>query len=106
MPAHTCASPGSRVLLTDHAWPDIEIDRQVSRVVDIPAGLRTHPGTILTPHVAFSSDGSLAELRRRALQEVVRVLHGERTRHACNTPKHACNTPKSVPTPPPKQTQS
>jgi len=43
---------------------------------EVPAELRTHPGAMLTPHVAFSSDASLVELRRRAAEEVVRVLQG------------------------------
>jgi len=36
--------------------------------------------------VAFSSDASLLELRRRAAQEVVRVLRGERPREPRNAP--------------------
>ena len=44
---------------------------------EVPAALRAHPGAMLTPHVAFSSDASLIELRRRAAEEVVRVLRGE-----------------------------
>jgi len=43
---------------------------------DVPDALRSHPGAMLTPHVAFSSDASLVELRRRAAEEVVRVLQG------------------------------
>ena len=42
----------------------------------VPDALRSHPGAMLTPHVAFSSDASLVELRRRAAGEVVRVLQG------------------------------
>jgi len=45
---------------------------------EVPDRLLAQPGTIITPHVAFSSDASLAELRRRAAEEVVRVLNGER----------------------------
>ncbi|MGQ0836883.1 MAG: C-terminal binding protein [Gammaproteobacteria bacterium] len=41
----------------------------------------------ITPHVAFSSDASLAELRRRASEEVVRVLRGERPLEARNAPE-------------------
>jgi D-3-phosphoglycerate dehydrogenase len=41
---------------------------------------------IATPHVAFASDASLEELRRRSAEEVVRVLRGERPVHACNAP--------------------
>jgi D-3-phosphoglycerate dehydrogenase len=43
---------------------------------NVPEALRNHPGAMLTPHVAFSSDASLVELRRRAAEEVVRVLQG------------------------------
>lgn len=57
---------------------------------EVPAGLRAHPGVVLTPHVAFSSDASVTELRRRAAEEVVRVLRGE-------APLHACNRPQGVP---------
>lgn len=53
---------------------------------DVPAALLVQPGAMLTPHVAFSSDASLAELRRRAAEEVVRVLRGEPPQHPCNRP--------------------
>ena len=53
---------------------------------EVPEALRTHPDVLLTPHVAFSSDASLAELRRRAAEEVVRVLRGKPPHHACNRP--------------------
>jgi D-3-phosphoglycerate dehydrogenase len=52
----------------------------------VPQALREHPRAMLTPHVAFSSDASIAELRRRAAEEVVRVLSGQPPRHACNQP--------------------
>lgn len=54
---------------------------------DVPTGLLGHPGVLLTPHVAFSSDASVRELRRRAAEDVVRVLRGEAPLHACNRPK-------------------
>jgi D-3-phosphoglycerate dehydrogenase len=41
---------------------------------------------ILTPHVAFSSDASLKELRQCACEEVVRVLRGEKPLEARNAP--------------------
>jgi len=41
---------------------------------------------VVTPHVAFSSDASLAELRRRCTEDVVRALRGSRPLHACNQP--------------------
>ena len=51
---------------------------------DVPARLLEQPGALLTPHVAFSSDASLRELRERAAQEVVRVLRGDAPRNPCN----------------------
>lgn len=52
----------------------------------VPPGL-LRPDVILTPHVAFSSDASLREVRRKASEEVVRVLLGERPRQARNEPQ-------------------
>jgi len=51
-----------------------------------PRALVERPDVIVTPHVAFSSDASLAELRRRSAEEVVRVLSGEHPRNPCNRP--------------------
>lgn len=53
---------------------------------DPPRALVERPDVIVTPHVAFSSDASLAELRRRSAEEVVRVLAGERPHNPCNRP--------------------
>ncbi|MFF6806940.1 NAD(P)-dependent oxidoreductase [Streptomyces sp. NPDC012616] len=53
----------------------------------VPAGLLRQPGALITPHVAFSSDASVTELRRRAAEDVVRVLAGEAPAHACNSPR-------------------
>ena len=52
----------------------------------VPPGL-LRPDVILTPHVAFSSDASLRDVRRKASEEVVRVLRGERPRQARNEPQ-------------------
>lgn len=52
-----------------------------------PRALVERPDVIVTPHIAFSSDASLAELRRRSAEEVVRVLAGEKPLHPCNQPK-------------------
>lgn len=52
---------------------------------EVPPDLLAQPGAMLTPHVAFSSDASLAELRRRAAEESVRVVTGQAPHHACNT---------------------
>ncbi|MBL8550457.1 MAG: C-terminal binding protein [Hyphomonadaceae bacterium] len=54
---------------------------------DPPRALVERPDVIVTPHIAFSSEASLAELRRRAAEEVVRVLAGEAPHHPCNEPK-------------------
>ena len=53
---------------------------------EVPAALAAQPGAMLTPHVAFSSDASLAELRRRAAEEVVRVLLGQAPMQPGNRP--------------------
>lgn len=52
----------------------------------VPPGL-LRPDVILTPHIAFSSDASLRELRAKASEEVVRALRGERPREARNEPR-------------------
>jgi len=57
----------------------------------VPAELLAHPCVVITPHIAFASDASVAELRRSAAQEVVRVLRGEPPRFPCNRP----STPSS-----------
>jgi D-3-phosphoglycerate dehydrogenase len=44
------------------------------------------PNVIATPHVAFSSTTSVIELRRRAAEEVVRVLAGDQPHFPCNRP--------------------
>jgi len=53
---------------------------------EVPEALRAQPGALITPHVAFSSDVSLLELRRRACEEVVRVLRGQAPHFPCNRP--------------------
>ena len=53
---------------------------------DPPRELAGRADVIMTPHVAFSSEASLAELRRRSAEEVVRVLAGERPHFPCNEP--------------------
>jgi D-3-phosphoglycerate dehydrogenase / 2-oxoglutarate reductase len=52
----------------------------------VPAQLLAHPAVVITPHIAFSSDASLVEMRRSAAEEVVRVLRGESPRCPCNNP--------------------
>jgi D-3-phosphoglycerate dehydrogenase len=51
----------------------------------VPPDLLAQAGVMLTPHVAFSSDASLAELRRRAAEEAVRMLTGQPPHNPCNT---------------------
>ena len=57
----------------------------------MPPELLEHPGVVITPHIAFSSDASVLDLRRSAAEEVVRVLTGQ-------TPHYACNDPQEVTT--------
>jgi D-3-phosphoglycerate dehydrogenase len=49
-----------------------------------PVSVTRRNDVIVTPHIAFSSDASLEELRRRSVEEVLRVLRGESPRHPCN----------------------
>jgi D-3-phosphoglycerate dehydrogenase / 2-oxoglutarate reductase len=44
---------------------------------------------VITPHIAFSSDASVLDLRRSAAEEVVRVLTGQAPRCARNEPHDA-----------------
>jgi D-3-phosphoglycerate dehydrogenase / 2-oxoglutarate reductase len=48
-----------------------------------PAALLFHDKVIATPHIAFSSNAALVELRRRSAEEVVRVLRGEPPENLC-----------------------
>ncbi len=52
----------------------------------VPPELLARPNVLLTPHIAFTSDASLRELRQWASEEVVRVLRGERPKQARNSP--------------------
>jgi D-3-phosphoglycerate dehydrogenase len=53
---------------------------------NVPAALVAESGAMLTPHVAFSSDASIVELRRSAAEEVVRVLQGHAPKEPRNRP--------------------
>jgi D-3-phosphoglycerate dehydrogenase len=53
---------------------------------EVPPALAARSNVILTPHVAFTSDASLRELRTHASEEMVRVLRGEAPREARNHP--------------------
>ena len=53
---------------------------------NVPAALVAESGAMLTPHVAFSSDASIVELRRSAAEEVVRVLQGHAPKDPRNRP--------------------
>jgi D-isomer specific 2-hydroxyacid dehydrogenase, NAD binding domain/ABC transporter substrate binding protein len=54
---------------------------------EVPPELRAQSGAMLTPHVAFTSDTFLLDLRKRAAEKVVRVLSGELPRYPCNKPR-------------------
>ncbi|HEY1889291.1 MAG TPA: C-terminal binding protein [Steroidobacteraceae bacterium] len=51
----------------------------------VPPGL-LRSNVILTPHIAFSSDASLLDVRCKTSEEVIRVLRGERPLQARNEP--------------------
>jgi D-3-phosphoglycerate dehydrogenase len=51
-----------------------------------PLAILNHERIVVTPHISFLSDASLAELRTRACEEAVRVLTGEKPLHPCNDP--------------------
>jgi D-3-phosphoglycerate dehydrogenase / 2-oxoglutarate reductase len=48
---------------------------------EVPDGLRRRADVILTPHIAFSSADSVLELRRRATEDLLRVLTGQPAQH-------------------------
>jgi D-3-phosphoglycerate dehydrogenase / 2-oxoglutarate reductase len=52
----------------------------------VPPALLALPNVLLTPHIAFTSDASLRELRQWASEEVVRVLRGGHPKEARNSP--------------------
>ncbi len=52
----------------------------------VDPALLAHPNVVITPHVAFSSAESIAELRAKAAEEVVRVLRGQTPHYPCNSP--------------------
>jgi phosphoglycerate dehydrogenase-like enzyme len=52
-----------------------------------PRSVVDRSDVIVTPHIAFTSDAALNELRQRCAEEVVRVLKGELPKHPCNQPK-------------------
>ena len=51
-----------------------------------PASIVEHPRITVTPHIAYASTASMAELRRRACEEAVRVLNGKRPEYPRNSP--------------------
>jgi D-3-phosphoglycerate dehydrogenase len=54
---------------------------------NVPPELLAQPNVMITPHIAFTSDASLRELRTWASEEVVRVLRGEPPKQARNKPQ-------------------
>lgn len=51
-----------------------------------PVAVLSRPEVVITPHVAFSSDAALLELRQRVCADVLRVLRGGQPLHPCNAP--------------------
>jgi D-3-phosphoglycerate dehydrogenase len=58
-----------------------------------PALVDGEVDVILTPHVAFSSTASVAELRQRATEDLLRVLRGEPARDPVNLSSYTGGTP-------------
>ncbi|AFA76026.1 putative phosphoglycerate dehydrogenase protein (plasmid) [Gordonia polyisoprenivorans VH2] len=52
---------------------------------DVDPYVCSHPRVVITPHVAFSSDASVTELRTKAAEDVVRALAGQPPHYPCNT---------------------
>jgi len=52
----------------------------------VPPALLAQPNVMLTPHIAFTSDASLTELRTWASEEIVRVLRGQPPKEGRNKP--------------------
>lgn len=48
--------------------------------------LRLHPQVLMTPHAAFYSVEGFDEMRRKAGEEAIRMLHGEAVRNPVNRP--------------------
>ena len=53
---------------------------------DVPPALLALPNVMITPHIAFTSDASLRELRTWASEEIVRVLKGQPPKEGRNNP--------------------
>lgn len=53
---------------------------------NVDPALLAHSSVVITPHIAFASDASVAELRTKAAEEVIRVLSGEKPLYPCNAP--------------------
>jgi D-3-phosphoglycerate dehydrogenase len=53
---------------------------------NVPPALLALPNVMITPHIAFTSDASLTELRTWASEEVVRVLKGQLPKEGRNKP--------------------
>jgi D-3-phosphoglycerate dehydrogenase len=53
---------------------------------NVPPALLAQPNVMITPHIAFTSDASLRELRTWASEEIVRVLRGQPPKEGRNKP--------------------
>lgn len=92
------ADPGSATLVTledllaasDVVVLHAPLTPATQGLIGAPQLARMRPGGVLiTPHIAFSSQVSLQDLRRGAAEEVARVLRGEPARHPRNQPAGA-----------------
>jgi phosphoglycerate dehydrogenase-like enzyme len=70
--------------LEDGRLGGVALDVTEVEPLDKDHPLRSHPRALLTPHMAFYSAESEAELKRRAAEEVVRAVRGEPARCPVN----------------------
>jgi D-3-phosphoglycerate dehydrogenase len=75
-----------RGALVDGRLGGVGLDVLESEPPDAGDPLLQHPDTIVTPHAAFASEQSVLELRRKATEQVVAALAGQRPIYALNTP--------------------
>jgi D-3-phosphoglycerate dehydrogenase len=75
-----------RGALVDGRLGGVGLDVLESEPPDAGDPLLQHPDAIVTPHAAFASEQSVLELRRKATEQVVAALAGQRPIYALNTP--------------------
>jgi D-3-phosphoglycerate dehydrogenase / 2-oxoglutarate reductase len=73
-----------RQALSDGTLDGVALDVMEQEPPDPDDPLLTHPGVIITPHAAFYSEESMAELQRKATEQVIDALAGKVPPYAAN----------------------